>query len=173
MGKILVLLALTILINAEDNVTKLVKKEENTFSYTKSIKKHNQTKSDSELTELKQNGTTFYIQKLQLKKYDEMIKMILATESMDDDERQYWFDIIPSMTDKQIDKLYNILEVERAKLQQLETKYQKEIKTLNEKHLIEWQEFQMKKRQEAELNGTSEKHYKNMLEEIKKIRQGE
>jgi len=70
--------------------------------------------------------------------------MILATESMDDDERQYWFDIMPSMTEEQIDRLYNILDTERKKLQELEIKYQKEIKELNEKHLIEWQEFQMK-----------------------------
>jgi Spy/CpxP family protein refolding chaperone len=70
--------------------------------------------------------------------------MILATESMDDDERQYWFDIMPSMTETQIDRLYNILDTERNKLQELEVKYQEEIKDLNEKHLIEWQEFQMK-----------------------------
>ena len=67
---------------------------------------------------------------------------------MDDDERQYWFDIMPSMTDSQIDRLYDILETERKKLEELELKYQKEIKALNEKHLLEWQEFQMKKAKE-------------------------
>jgi hypothetical protein len=70
--------------------------------------------------------------------------MILATESMDDDERQYWFDILPSMTENQIDKLFNILDTEKKKLEELELKYQEEIKQLNEKHLIEWQDFQMK-----------------------------
>lgn len=63
---------------------------------------------------------------------------------MDDEERQYWFDIMPSMNDNQIDRLYNILETERKKLIELELKYQEEIKALNEKHLIEWQEFQIK-----------------------------
>jgi hypothetical protein len=63
---------------------------------------------------------------------------------MDDDERQYWFDIMPSMTDEQVDRLYNILDTEKKKLEKLEEKYQDEIKNLNEKHLIEWQEFQMK-----------------------------
>ena len=77
-------------------------------------------------------------------KYPELIELILATESMDDDERQYWFDIMPSMTDAQIDRLYDILDTERKKLQELEVKYQKEIKSLNEKHLIEWQELQVK-----------------------------
>jgi hypothetical protein len=63
---------------------------------------------------------------------------------MDDEERQYWFDIMPSMNEEQVDRLFNILETERKKLEELETKYQDEIKTLNDKHLIEWQEFQMK-----------------------------
>ncbi|NDK09508.1 hypothetical protein GW846_01900 [Candidatus Gracilibacteria bacterium] len=77
-------------------------------------------------------------------KYPELVTLIIATESMDNDERQYWFDIMPSMTDPQIDRLYDILETEKKKLQELEVKYQKEIKSLNEKHLIEWQEMQVK-----------------------------
>jgi len=97
------------------------------------------------MADIKHNGTTFYISDDIQVKYPELIKLILETESMDDDERQYWFDIMPSMTDSQIDRLYNILETEKKKLEELEVKYQKEIKSLNEKHLIEWQEFQMKK----------------------------
>jgi hypothetical protein len=97
------------------------------------------------MADIKHNGTTFYISDEIQTKYPELIKLILETESMDDDERQYWFDIMPSMTDSQVDRLYNILETEKKKLEELEVKYQKEIKSLNEKHLIEWQEFQMKK----------------------------
>ena len=97
------------------------------------------------MADIKHNGTTFYIGDEIQTKFPELIKLILNTESMDDDERQYWFDIMPSMTDSQIDRLYNILETEKKKLEELEVKYQKEIKSLNEKHLIEWQEFQMKK----------------------------
>ena len=96
------------------------------------------------MAELKQNWKTFTISDETLASYNELVKMILETESMDDDERQYWFDIMPSMTETQIDRLYNILDTERNKLQELEVKYQEEIKELNEKHLIEWQEFQMK-----------------------------
>lgn len=96
------------------------------------------------MAELKNNWKTFQIADEIQAQYGELIKLILATESMDDDERQYWFDIMPSMTDNQIDRLFNILETERKKLEDLEVKYQNEIKQLNEKHLIEWQEFQMK-----------------------------
>ncbi|MDR3150177.1 MAG: hypothetical protein LBU14_00645 [Candidatus Peribacteria bacterium] len=77
-------------------------------------------------------------------KYSELIQLVLGTESMENDEKQYWFDIMPSMTDNQIDRLFNILDTERKKLEALEEKYKDEIKKLNEKHLIEWQEFQLK-----------------------------
>jgi hypothetical protein len=63
---------------------------------------------------------------------------------MEDDEKQYWFDIMPSMTDDQIDRLFNILDTEKKKLEALDEKYKSEIKRLNEKNLIEWQEFQLK-----------------------------
>jgi len=96
------------------------------------------------MAEIKQNGKTFQVDEEVQLKFPELIKMILLTESMDDDERQYWFDIMPSMTDDQIDRLFNIVDTERRKLEELEVKYQDEIKNLNEKHLIEWQEFQIK-----------------------------
>ncbi len=96
------------------------------------------------MAQIKKGETSFTITDELQAKFPELIKLIIATESMDDDERQYWFDIMPSMTDAQIDRLFDILETERKKLQELEVKYQKEIKTLNEKHLIEWQELQVK-----------------------------
>lgn len=94
------------------------------------------------MAEVKYNNTTFYIWDEIQAEFPELIKLIMATESMDNEERQYWFDILPSMNDTQVDRLFNILETERRKLEELEMKYQEEIKSLNEKHLIEWQEFQ-------------------------------
>lgn len=96
------------------------------------------------MAQVTKDDKTFEISDELQAKYPDLIKLIIATESMDDDERQYWFDIMPSMTDEQIDRLYDILETERKKLEDLEVKYQKEIKALNEKHLIEWQEVQIK-----------------------------
>jgi len=49
---------------------------------------------------------------------------------MDDEERQYWFDIMPSMTKEQTDRLFNILETERKKLEALDLKYKEEIQQL-------------------------------------------
>jgi hypothetical protein len=96
------------------------------------------------MAQIQHNGKDFTIATEVQSKYPELIGLILNTDSMDDDERQYWFDIMPSMTENQVDRLFNILDTEKKKLEELEVKYQKEIKTLNEKHLIEWQEFQVK-----------------------------
>lgn len=96
------------------------------------------------MPQAEQNWKTFNIDNSIKQKYPELIKMVLATESMDNDERQYWFDIMPSMTEDQINRLFNILDTEKKKLDAIEQKFQSDIKQLNEKHLIEWQEFQIK-----------------------------
>ena len=80
--------------------------------------------------------------------YTELVELILGSESIDNNEKQYWFDILPSMTHDQIDRLFNILMTERHQLEELNIKYQEEIKTLNEKHLIEWQSLQSQKAKE-------------------------
>ena len=69
---------------------------------------------------IKQNWKNFIIPDNIQNTYPELVKMILATDSMDDNERQYWFDILPSMTDEQVDRLYNILDTEKRKLDDLE-----------------------------------------------------
>lgn len=56
--------------------------------------------------------------------------LILNTESMDNTERQYFFDLIPTMTRKQIWTLHEILDTERTKLAELEAEYAPQIKEL-------------------------------------------
>ena len=73
-----------------------------------------------------------------------LVDLILKTESMDNQEKKYWFELLPNMTEEQKDRLLDILETERVKLEELELKNQEEIKALNEKHLLEWQEFAKK-----------------------------
>jgi len=119
------------------------------------------------MAEVNHNGKIFQINDEVQAQYNELIQLILETESMDDDEKQYWFDIMPSMTDDQVDRLFNILETEKKKLDALEDKYQNEIKELNEKHLIEWQEFQLKdskkKIKSQESSDTSDEEAEDVL----------
>ena len=94
--------------------------------------------------DIKHKWKSFYVNDELEAQYPELIKLVLHTESMDDEERQYWFDLLPTMNPQQINRLFEILDTERKKLQELENKYQEEIKLLNEKHLIEWQDYQVK-----------------------------
>ncbi len=96
------------------------------------------------MAQITKDGFVFTIIDEIEQQYSELVKLVLATESMDNSEKQYWFDILPSMSNDQIDRLFDILETERKKLEELEIRYQEEIQNLNEKHLIEWQEFQSK-----------------------------
>lgn len=111
------------------------------------------------MAQVTHNDFTFSILDEIQAKFPELVELVLGSESIDNNEKQYWFDILPSMTDEQIDRLFNILMTERRQLEELNLKYQEEIKTLNEKHLIQWQALQSQKAkekiEEAEKTDTS------------------
>jgi TnpA family transposase len=100
------------------------------------------------MAQITQNDFTFTILDEIQVKYPELVELVLGSESIDNNEKQYWFDILPSMTDEQVDRLFNILMTERRQLEELNLKYQEEIKTLNDKHLIQWQSLQSQKTRE-------------------------
>jgi hypothetical protein len=56
-------------------------------------------------------------------KYPNLVNLILETKSMDDDERQYWFNILPIMKEEQVEKLRNILKTEKNKIAQIDSQY--------------------------------------------------
>ena len=58
-----------------------------------------------------------------LTEYPELVEMILRSESMNDGERQYWFNLSEVMNAEQIEKLRGILTRERTKLSEIEAKY--------------------------------------------------
>jgi molecular chaperone GrpE (heat shock protein) len=104
----------------------------------------------------------------------ELIPLILNTESMDDEEREYWFQILPIMTPEQIAKFKNILVTEKQQLAKLDEEYETELAKINEKHLQEWQEFESKQErttrqqqeqaQEAQESSTEEDLLKKLQE---------
>lgn len=91
----------------------------------------------------------FAIPKMVVEKYPDLVELIKTTESMDDQEREYWFQILPIMTEDQINKFRNILETEKKQLSDLDKEYEDELNRLNEKHLIEWKEFESKEKSRA------------------------
>ncbi len=94
------------------------------------------------------NATQFVIPDEVVKKFPDLVKLIKETESMTDAERNYWFQILPIMTEEQVSKLRVILMKEKEQLAKLDNEYEKELKRINDKHAIEWKEFQTKKARE-------------------------
>lgn len=125
------------------------------------------------MAQVTHNNFTFMILDEIQMKYPELIELILGSESIDNNEKQYWFDILPSMTNDQIDRLFNIFITERRQLEELNIKYQEEMKSLNEKHLIQWQALQSQKAKEqiaqAEQNDNTKKDADEALNMLRGI----
>jgi len=60
-------------------------------------------------------------------KFPELIELIISSESMNDEERQYWINILPVMTPEQITNLEKILDNEKTQLAAIDEKYKKEM----------------------------------------------
>ena len=119
------------------------------------------------MAQITHNNFTFTIlEELQVR-FPELIDLILNSESIDNAQKQYWLDILPSMTNEQIDRLFNILMTEKIEIEKLDLQFQEDVKALNEKHLIQWQALQSKKVKEkiaeAEKEDTSKQDAEDAL----------
>jgi len=65
---------------------------------------------------------------------------------MNDEERQYWINILPVMTPDQLSSLKDILDTEKKQLAAIDKKYAKEIETIGAKKLVEKTEAERRKR---------------------------
>ena len=80
-----------------------------------------------------------------------LLQLVLKSESMKDEERKYWFQLLPVMSDEQVEKLRTILVNERDQLAALDSKYEADVRKLNDKHAGEWKvEEDRKRRQDLE-----------------------
>lgn len=101
------------------------------------------------MSQITHNDSTYNILDEVYAKFPELISLILGSESINEsDQKQYWFDMLPSMTDHQVDRLFNILMTEKQEIERLDLAFQEDIKKLNEKHLIEWQQLQSQRAKE-------------------------
>lgn len=91
----------------------------------------------------------YSIPSLVQEKFPDLIQLIKETESMNDEERDYWFQILPIMTEEQIKKFRDILVNEKQQLTNLDKEYEQELQKLNEKHMIEWKEFETKEKRKT------------------------
>lgn len=59
-------------------------------------------------------------------KFGPIIELIKGSESMNNEERQYWINILPIMTMEQLKNLEEILTSEKKQLQAIDAKYSKQ-----------------------------------------------
>lgn len=81
--------------------------------------------------------------------YPDLVALLIKTESMNDEERDYWFQVLPIMTEDQIIKLRTILVNERDQLKKIDTEYEDEIKKLNQVHKNDWNAFEAQQKKAA------------------------
>lgn len=68
--------------------------------------------------------------------FPELVDMIVASESMNNEERQYWINILPIMTPEQIQNLHDILTNEKRQLEAIDKKYSKTMSPKEESERI-------------------------------------
>jgi len=56
-------------------------------------------------------------------KYGDLIKLIKVSRSMDNSERQYWIDVLPIMSEDQVQNLRGILDNEKKQLDEATNAY--------------------------------------------------
>lgn len=86
--------------------------------------------------------------------FPDLVALLIKTESMNTEERDYWFQVLPIMNDDQIIKLRTILVNERDQLKKIDSEYNQEIGKINQSHKTEWNAFEAQEKkkilQEAE-----------------------
>lgn len=105
-------------------------------------------------------------------KFPELIELILQSESMNDEERQYWINILPIMTPDQIENLRGILQNEKEQLAAIDKKYSKQIEQMGQEELIRRTEVERRGRRtqlqsdEATHSAQDEEQAEELLKQI-------
>lgn len=84
-------------------------------------------KNKSQEQYMEEASVKYIIPPLVREKFPDLIKLIFETESMNQEEREYWLQIMPIMSEDQIVKFRDILVTERDQLAKLDRDYQAEV----------------------------------------------
>ncbi len=92
-------------------------------------------------------------------KFGELVSLIKESRSMDGGERQYWVDVLPIMSDDQIQNLRDILDNEKKQLAEASAVYSKGMKENVKNVAVRFDEetFKEKKRVRMEAEKLHEK----------------
>lgn len=107
--------------------------------------------------------------------FGELITLIQGSESMNNEERQYWVNILPIMTPDQIENLRTILVNEQKQLAAIDKKYSQEIERIGTEELVKKTAAERKARrmdlhqQESQYEQKEEEAVENLLDQIESL----
>ena len=64
--------------------------------------------------------------------YPKLVNLILEAKSMNDEEKQYWFRILPVVQKKHVKKLFKILITEKRELEKIDMEYKENLQKLQD-----------------------------------------
>lgn len=108
-------------------------------------------------------------------RFAEIIILIKGSESMNDEERQYWINILPIMTQEQLKNLEEILASEKKQLAAIDEKYAKQttdkesaaaVSTMGEKIRSKKQKREETEREEAQKEATTEDQLLSQIQSL-------
>lgn len=108
-------------------------------------------------------------------KFPDLVKLIFETESMNEEEREYWLQILAIMSEEQIVKFRDILVNEKEQLAKLDQEYQNEMNRINASKPKEIDEVKMKqemekiKAEEAQAEASEAAEEEALLKEIEDL----
>lgn len=100
--------------------------------------------------------------------FPELVALVLGSESMNDEERQYWINILPIMTPEQIENLRDILESEKKQLAAIDEKYAGavDVDSAREEVLKTEEEIRKRREERAEQEMTAEQAEEKQTEDL-------
>lgn len=114
----------------------------------------------------KEAEAKYIVPNLIREKFPDLVKLIYETESMNAEEREYWMQIMPIMTEGQIVKFRDILVNEKTELAKLDQDYKNEMDKLSQGRPKEIDEQALKaKITEIKTAEASEEHKEKKDEE--------
>lgn len=70
--------------------------------------------------------------------------MINETTVLNEAEKKYWLDLLPTMNEGQLAQLKNILETEQKNMREIDKKYDKKLEGVAQKYLSRWDSEKVK-----------------------------
>ena len=69
---------------------------------------------------------------------EQIRQLIAATTSLNEVEKKYWLDLLPTMNEGQLTQLRSILKSEQKNMQAIDQKYGKKLEDVAQKYLNRW-----------------------------------